>query len=473
MIIGDFCFTNNIMKLTSKTYQRFNDPATLLVVSSFPLQGEEIAKRNAVSRYSYLLLKHFPDQQRVVVLCEQVAGQNNQPYLLKKNILVIPSYPVNSFKLFTQLNQQLKRFSQVKNILLQFEFSLFGKEVITFILPFFFIWQRVLGKKIYTMLHQVVLDLSTLVGQVALPANSIKTLFFNGAMRVFYSILGLASQKILVHDQFLAEKLCHLVPQRKLAIIPHGINGYQGFRQGQKDKFKSSLGCQSSDQLVLAYGYHSWYKGTDWLINNFLRLKKAGQLTKNTKLLLAGDAAPTQKSQPHLQGFYHKLSKLIKNNSQDVIHTGFVPEKEVAKIFAVANLVVFPYRARMSSSGALALAWQYRKPFICSKFFAENLTTSELDKLAKKMHLDINSLQFNLNYASFAKTFINSWQNPLLSQKMARLGRQVAKAHDWQEIAGQYLDIIKLAQKQSVTSVKTARVYFWQKLAYSRVNTPA
>ena len=171
MIIGDFCFTNNIMKLTSKTYQRFNDPATLLVVSSFPLQGEEIAKRNAVSRYSYLLLKHFPDQQRVVVLCEQVVDQNNQPYLLKKNILVIPSYPINSLKLFTQLNLQLKRFSQVKNILLQFEFSLFGKEVITFLLPFFFIWQRVLGKKIYTMLHQVVLDLSTLAGQVALPAN--------------------------------------------------------------------------------------------------------------------------------------------------------------------------------------------------------------------------------------------------------------------------------------------------------------
>jgi hypothetical protein len=32
---------------------------------------------------------------------------------------------------------------------------------------------------------------------------------------------------------------------------------------------------------------------------------------------------------------------LIKNNKQDIIHTGFVPEKEVAKIFAVADLVVF------------------------------------------------------------------------------------------------------------------------------------
>jgi len=299
------------MKLSKKNYQRFNDSTTLLVVSSFPLQGEEIAKRNAVSRYSHLLLKHFPDQQKVLVLCEQIAGQNNQPYLLNKNILVIPTFTINSINLFNQLNKQFKHFSQVKNILLQFEFSLFGKEVITFLLPFFFIWQRLLGKKIYTMLHQVVLDLSTLSGQVALSASSIKTFLINGAMRIFYSILGLASQKVLVHDQFLAEKLRYLVPQSKLAIIPHGINGYQGFKKAQKDSFKKSLGCKASDQLVLAYGYHSWYKGTDWLIKNFLRLKKSDQLSKNSKLLLAGDVAPTQKDQPHLQDFYQNLSKLI------------------------------------------------------------------------------------------------------------------------------------------------------------------
>ena len=459
------------MKLTKKTYQRFNDPATLLLVSSFPLQGEEIAKRNAVSRYSKLLLEHFPDQQQVVVLCEQVADQNNQPYLLKKNILVIPSYTVNSLKLFAQLNQQFKRFSQLKNILLQFEFSLFGKEVITFLLPFFFIWQRLLGKKIYTMLHQVVLDLSTLSGQVALPASSIKTLFFNGVMRLFYSILGLANQQLLVHDQFLADKLRFLVPQRKLAVIPHGINGYQGFKQAQRDNFKKNLGCKASDKLVLAYGYHSWYKGTDWLIKNFLRLKKSGQLAKNTKLLLAGDVAPTQKNQPHLQDFYQNLRNLIKNNNQDIIHTGFVAEKDVAKIFAIADLVVFPYRARMSSSGALALALQYRKPFISSKFFAENLLTDKLQELAHKNQIDINLLQFNLTYASFAKTFLSNWQDSSLTKKMAVFGSQVSKAHDWQEIANQYVSLISQTQEQTISTIKAQKVYFWQKLAYSQAST--
>ncbi len=145
--IGDFCFTNKIMKLTKKTYQRFNDPATLLVVSSFPLQGEEIAKRNAVARYSQLLLEHFSDQQQVVILCEQIAGENNQAYLLKDNILVIPTYTINTIELFAQLNKQFKRFSQVENILLQFEFSLFGKEIITFLLPFFFICNAYLVRR--------------------------------------------------------------------------------------------------------------------------------------------------------------------------------------------------------------------------------------------------------------------------------------------------------------------------------------
>lgn len=464
------------MKLGNKTYQRFNDPATLLLVSSFPLQGEEIAKRNAVARYSQLLLQHFPNQQRVVVLCEQVAGENNQAYLLQDNILVIPSYTVNSIKLFTQLNSQFKRFSQVKNILLQFEFSLFGKEIITFLLPFFFLWQCLLGKKIYSMLHQVVLNLATLSGQVALSASSLKTLFFNSAMRLFYSVLALASQKILIHDQFLAEKLQNLVPQHKLVIIPHGINGYQGLQQAQKANFKKSLGCSASDRLILAYGYHSWYKGTDWLIKNFLRLKKSGKLSKNTKLLLAGDVAPTQKNQAHLRDFYRNLSNLIKNNSQDIIHTGFVPEKEVAKIFAVADLVVFPYRARMSSSGALALTLQYRKPFIYSSFFAENLRTVEVQTLAKKTGVATDQLLFDLNYSSFAKVFLNNWQDQVLRQKMWNFARQLSKAHDWSEVAGLYLSYITPVKEQIVKEevVKTSGLekgYFWQKPVYSQAST--
>lgn len=446
------------MKITQALYQRFNQPETLIVVSSFPLRGEEIAKRNAVSRYSDLLLSHFPEDQKVLVLCERVAGQDNRPYLLSKNILVLPSFSTNSFSLFIDLAQQLQKFSAVKNILLQFEFSLFGKEVITFLLPFFFLLQRFAGKKITVMLHQVVLDLSTLAGQVQLPAHALKTQVFNLAMKLFYATFGLACQKVLVHDQFLAEKLAGLVPRQKICIIPHGINGYQHFSAIQQAKIKQTLGLKKTDRVLLAYGYHSWYKGTDWIIKNFLRLKAEQKIAKNVKLVLAGDVAPTQKNQPHLRAYYRRLTRLIQENQQEIIHTGFVPEKDVAKIFAIADLCVFPYRSRMSSSGALALAFQYHKPFICSQAFAENLATEELQLLAKKLHIRIADLTFTLRYDSFGQTLQRVLGQAEVLNNLTYFGQEVAKKHAWPRVAQQYLDelqttVIGLEVKQPVSQV--------------------
>jgi len=428
------------MKINKINYQRFNSSDTLLVISSFPLLGEEIALRNAVSRYTHLLLKHFPTQQRVIVLCEKVPGKDNSAYLLNKNILVLPTYDWNNPLLFKQLHKKIKDFNLVKNILLQFEFSLFGKEIITFSLPFFFLWQKLMGKKVYTMLHQVVLDLSTLSGQVNLKTSSLKTFFFNLAMLFFYSVFALASEKIFIHDQFLAEKLSLLMPKKKTLVIPHGINGYKSFKHKEKVVIKKRLSLPADTKIVLAYGYQSWYKGTDWLIKNFLSLKKTGKIGSDVKLLLAGDVAPTQKNQAHLINYYKNLSKLIRNNSDHILSTGFVPEDKVAEVFAIADLVVFPYRSRMSSSGALALALQYKKPFIFSNFFGENLATDEMVLLAKKLKINIKNLQFKLNSKSFTKTFLLNWQNKIVAKKMSNFAGVISKEHDWNKVAEQYLD---------------------------------
>jgi hypothetical protein len=125
----------------------------------------------------------------------------------------------------------------------------------------------------------------------------------------------------------------------------------------------------------------------------------------------------------------------------------------------------------MSSSGALALALQYRKPFISSKFFAENLATDELQKLAKKNKIATDELLFDLNYSTFTKAFLNNWHNQSLSKKMTTFGRQVSKAHDWREVAEQYLTVIEQVNKQTVRATKVQKVYFWQRPAYSQAGT--
>jgi len=426
------------MKITKKIFEQFNRPDTLLVVSSFPLLEEEIAQRNAVSRYTYLLLKNFPKNKKVVVVCETVTGQDNNPYLLGKNILVVPTYEQNNSNLFSDLNRVTNKFHLVNDVLIQFEFSLFGKELITFLLPFFFMWQKLKGKKIYTMFHQVVTDLSTLSGQVNLEAKTLKTFLINVVMKLFYLFFGLANEKVLVHDQFLADKLTGLVSKNKLEIIPHGINGYKRFTQNKVKALKKQWGLNKNDQVVLAYGYHSWYKGTDWLAKNFLQMKADGLVAKNCKLVLAGDVAPTQKNNPQLFSFYKNLHQLIRNN-KDIIHTGFVPEDKVAEVFAISDLVVFPYRSRMSSSGALALALQYRKPIICSNYFVENLSTDLIRKFTDSLGINSTDYSFAMSYTSFVKVFSKVWHNSVDNKKMSKLGKLIANSQDWQVVGSQYL----------------------------------
>lgn len=436
------------MKLSRKTHQRFNEQGTLLVVSSFPLRGEEIASRNAVARYSQLLLKTFPRNKQIVVICEKVSGQDNRPYLLRKNILILPTYQVNSWSLFKDLYKVLGEFSAATDVLIQFEFSLFGKELITFCLPLLFMLMRFKGKRIFTMFHQIVLDLSTLADQVNLKNQPFKTGLINLAMKVFYVLFGWASQKVLVHDQLLAEKLFGLVSKRKIEVIPHGIDGFRFYSKQAKNRLRAKYGLKPNDKVILAYGYHSWYKGTDFLVNAMAESK----LPTNYKLLLAGDVAPTQKNQPHLSEYYWALSQQIKAHPGRIIHTGFLPEKQVPEVFAIADLVVFAYRARMSSSGALALTFQYHKPFICSTAFVENLWASDYQRLSQKAGFSLASGIFNLENEAFESTLQKVMANSAWLKQSGWLGKQIAQARAWNKMAERYLAVI--AGEQSGTGAK-------------------
>jgi len=432
------------MQLTKKIYQRFNTPETLVVLSSFPLQHEEIAKRNAVSRYTFLLLKHLAKSQLVVVVCERVAGQDNRPYLLKSNVLVLPTFEVNSWLMFGQIIQVLNRFSEIKKVLVQFEFSLFGKEIIAFCLSIFLGFLRLQGKQVYTMLHQVVTDLGTLSKQVNITRGSVKAKLINLAMRSFYVMLGLGNQKILVHDNFLAEKLHNLVPQAKIKVIPHGIASYKSYSTSQKAKFKQELGIQPQQKVLLVYGYHSWYKGTDFILKAFENF--SARYPGKYKLVLAGDTAPTQLHLPHLKKYQLDLAQDLKLASKAVIHTGFVPETQVGKIFAVSDLVIFPYRSRMSSSGALSVALQYHKPFICSPSFSENLTTPGVLKALSGLKLTQANFTFDLNQSSFNKTVSGFFRTKTTVDKMVKLAKQLAQARSWSKMATEYQAQLKAGQ---------------------------
>ena len=153
------------------------------------------------------------------------------------------------------------------------------------------------------------------------------------------------------------------------------------------------------------------------------------------------------------------MTKKIQQNNKDIIHTGFVPEDEVAKIFSIADLVVFPYRARMSSSGALALTLQYHKSFICSKKFSENLQTDNLKQIAKDLDLSLDNLVFNLNSRSFTNCLINHLEQRAFNKKTVSFAKKVAQERNWQRVAEKYLSLLvteKPVLYRKVLALKTS-----------------
>ncbi|HTK03298.1 MAG TPA: glycosyltransferase [Alphaproteobacteria bacterium] len=398
---------------------------TIGIISSFPAQGGEIASANAISRYTYLLSKSFPKNQKLIIFCEKRSNLD-LPYQLSKNILVVPSFKYNSTNFANQLMSQINNFPQIKNILVQFEFSIFGKVKV---IPAFLLLLTFLkfnGKNLTLTLHQVTTDLNSLSGHLGLTKNSWLVKIFNIFLNFFYITVGALANKIIVHDELLKNRLTGLIPGSKISVIPHAVGEVK--RQNLKSARKY-FGLFKKDKVITVFGYRSWYKGTDWIIQTMTELAK--QYPKESfKLLVAGGVSPTLETTSAYQAFNRQLERAIAS-SKSVITTGFVPEKDVRKVFAASDIIVFPYRTRMSASGAFSLALAYNKPFLVSRGFSEGL------------NLNLEEAIFDFNILCFEEKLFGLLKNGEVQEKISNFTSQASKNKSWSDVASLYLTEVK------------------------------
>jgi len=422
------------MNIATNLFNKYNSPESLLVISSFPKNGGEVADENAVARYAHLLLTHFPKSKKIIVLCEK-RQKNERSYELTKNILVVPTYQRGSPKLFPQIQRNLNKLNQVKDIHIQFEFSIYGgKESIPAVLTLLFSnWLK--GKYTTIMLHQVVEDINTLSGHLGLAKNSPRARLFNSLLRNFYRQIGLFTNLVLVHDKELKSKLSRFIDSSKVLVIPHGGSEPEKPSLALRKQVRSKYHLKDNDFVILAFGYHSWYKGTDWIVREVGEL---AQTNKNVRLLLAGDQSPTLKDTDAYHKYHQKLTEEINKYGQSIITTGFVPEGKVKGIFAAADLVVFPYRTRMSASGALSLAWGYQKPFIASRPFASNFKENDVAQIMKDQSVLHKEVAFKLTRNSFQNIVTNIIKNKPLQKKLSAIGKNIALQRQWANVAESY-----------------------------------
>ena len=142
------------------------------------------------------------------------------------------------------------------------------------------------------------------------------------------------------------------VPQKKIAIIPHGILNYNSSKRGVAALVHKKYGLSKKDKIILSFGGISPYKGLDILIKGFAKVHKS--LRDKTRLLIVGRANMDMNN-------IYKLVDSLNIGEQIIWDLRFIKESEVPEIFNACSLVALPYR-HVDQSGVLMTMISYGSP---------------------------------------------------------------------------------------------------------------
>jgi glycosyltransferase involved in cell wall biosynthesis len=156
------------------------------------------------------------------------------------------------------------------------------------------------------------------------------------------------------------------VPRERVHIVPHGPYDY-GRPSAEKTDLRRRYGLPADKSIALFFGNIRDDKNLDLLIKGWTRFRGEAHL------LVAGRGSGS----PHKPIAYYKaLVERLALNDAVTFADRYVPDNEVADLFAASDWVAIPYcRTFTSQSGVLNVAVCYDRPVLASgaATFAETL----------------------------------------------------------------------------------------------------
>ncbi len=432
-----------------KLINKYNLPNSLLVITSFPEKGVTYSQhQDAVAGFAknrLLALKNHLGDSKIIVL---TTYQHKPEIYEEEGILVIRCFQRNHPRSFWRLLVQINRFNYVKNILIEFEFATFGDTLSTLFVPAILVSLKFWGKYSVLQLHQVLDNLDKLSGHIGHTKSSLKSKFFNWGLKNFYTVVvNLADQTIVLESE-LQTKLMEMTRSDKIKVTSLGTDRF-GPKVSQT-KARRTLGIKPNAFVVLSFGYITWYKGSDFAAQVF---RQSPRLRRSKlELILAGGPSFTQNHKDHYRRFYQEVQQLTKGRSK-IRLTGFVPEKQISLYFSAADLVIFPYRTFMSSSGPLAQTLSYGKPFLLSRPLSPYFKTPDFKAGLEKTGLKPTDLIFGLNSNDFEKKLLQIRRNHQVLAKLTKLSRFLGHRRRLRNLMEDYL--IAITPSQSISTLNT------------------
>jgi O-antigen/teichoic acid export membrane protein len=240
-------------------------------------------------------------------------------------------------------------------------------------------------------------------------------------LALFFQAIIAGAHVVIVHENVLKERLKreYRCPPEKLTVIPHGIEvPKEGEALPSAGEAKRALGLEGK-RTILYLGYLTGYKGIEVLLEAVAR---AAPDHPDWALVLAGGPHPRRLEERDYQRSLRDIEEKIEQLGAQGKRLGFVPENRLETVFRAADVVVFPYRVVMASSGPLALCMKYDRPFLASKAFAGVLPAELL------VDLDPEALTATLE-AFFASS--------RLSETARRVASEWRASRSWDRVAEQ------------------------------------
>lgn len=343
----------------------YNRPGNLLVITNYPPKGGGVhaAKIGGVAGFAKntlvpLAKRYDREDRKIIVLADTLGTLKTYE---EDGMLVLRSWKRGTLRLYLDIFNNIRRFNAVRDILIEFEFASFGDFWVTALFPLLLGLLRLLGKRTTLVLHQVVTDLWSLNGHLGLKYDSREYQLFSRLLPFFYAAVTHLAHQTLVLEEMLKNRLRDLAPMERISVIHHGTEDREN--RLTKQTARRRLKIPSGKYVVLSFGFITWYKGTDALLAS---LKNTTSINgRPLQLIIAGGTSPTLWGKPHYDAYYQSVVNQIKTMPHARL-TGFVPDEKLDLYFRAADVVVFPYRTMMSSSGPLSIALSYGKPVLLS-----------------------------------------------------------------------------------------------------------
>ena len=179
-----------------------------------------------------------------------------------------------------------------------------------------------------------------------------------------------------------------------IKVIYHGV---EDFRTIDRDFACEKLKLDKTKDVVLFMGYLTGYKGLDLLIEGFSKYAKQN---RNAFLIIGAGKHPKLKNDEKYLVEYSRL----KNKAKELISkeqykwVGFIDEEDITLYYSASDISLYPYTISMSSSGPMAMATGYEKPFLASDVFKKVLSKELIfkrtpEELSKKIESFFNNIE--------------------------------------------------------------------------------